>query len=369
MKRRKTGVVKVGDVKIGGRNPVVIQSMVKRDTRKIREVVSEIKKLKAAGCKVVRLAVRDRASAKAIKTIKRKTDIPLVGDIHFDYRLATECIKNGIDKIRINPGNMRNPDELRKVIKACKKRKIPIRIGLNSGSLPRESKIAKSRITSEGIVAYARKCIKFFENENFRDIIISLKSSDVRTTVESYRRLAALCDYPFHLGITAAGPHDTGIVKSSIAIGALLLDGIGDTVRVSLTGDSALEVIASKRILQALGLGDFGPDIISCPTCGRCRVDLIKIVREIEKRIGGAVGRHPRSEKYVRSAYPRKVAIMGCEVNGPGEAEDADVGIAFGRDSGILFKKGKMVKKVKVKNAVKELLKTWLPKTIGDREL
>ncbi|MGB2705597.1 MAG: flavodoxin-dependent (E)-4-hydroxy-3-methylbut-2-enyl-diphosphate synthase [Candidatus Omnitrophota bacterium] len=356
IKRRKTKVVKVGNVKIGGTNPIRIQSMAKTDTRDTKKTVAEIRRLEKAGCEIARVAVKDILAARAIKAIKRKISIPLVADIHFDYRLALESIKNGANKIRVNPGNISKPSELKEIIKAAKSRKIPIRIGLNSGSLyptdrRQPTRLTRGRLTTAGLfVNVARKYIKLFERENFRDIIVSLKSSDVRETVESYRKLAHLCDYPFHLGITAAGLYDTGIVKSSIGIGALLLDGIGGTIRVSLTGDPVDEVIAAKRILQSLKLRSFGPDIISCPTCGRCNVDLARIVKDLEKILSTVDSRQ------LTKCCPT-IAIMGCEVNGPGEAKEADIGIAFGRGSGVLFKKGKIVKKVKTKNAVKELLK------------
>jgi len=343
MKRRKTRVVKVGGVGIGGANPVRIQSMAKTDTRDVKKTIAEARRLEKAGCEIVRVAVKDILAARAIKVIKGKINIPLVADIHFDHRLALEAIKSGADKIRVNPGNIPGPSDLKAIIKAAKSRKIPIRIGLNSGSIA---------ATDEKFAKTALKYIKLFEREDFRDIIVSLKSSDVEETVKAYKKLAALCDYPFHLGVTAAGPKDTGIVKSSIGIGALLLDGIGDTIRVSLTGDPVEEVQAAKKILQSLCLRNFGPEIISCPTCGRCRVDLAGIVKDFMDRLQQLLS-HGNGPKSV----PLTVAIMGCEVNGPGEAKAADVGIAFGNNSGILFKKGKVVKKVKAKEAVKELIK------------
>jgi (E)-4-hydroxy-3-methylbut-2-enyl-diphosphate synthase len=341
IKRRKTRAVKIGSVGIGAKNPVRIQSMTKTDTRDTKKTVTQILELERAGCEIIRVAVKDAAAAAAIKEIKKKIHIPLVADIHFSSRLALHSIKMGADKIRINPGNISKPQDLKEIIREAKKRKIPIRIGINSGSI--RTKDTGHAAWSGLFVRTALKYIKLFEKENFRDIIISLKSSNVEDTVTAYRKLAALCDYPFHLGITAAGPYDTGIIKSSIGIGALLLGGIGDTIRVSLTGGPVSEVIAAKRILQALQLRDFGPDIIACPTCGRCQVDLVKIVNEIEN-----------SSRVTR---PVTVAIMGCEVNGPGEAKAADIGVAFGKNSGLLFKKGKVVKKIKVKNAVKEILK------------
>jgi len=363
LKRRKTKVIKVGSVKIGGNSPISIQSMLKSKTSCVEKAVRTINGLKKAGCEIIRVAVKDASDARAIKVIKKEINIPLVADIHFDYQLALESIRNDADKIRINPGNISKPEHLKEIIKAAKKRKIPIRIGINSGSIPWKIQNPKSKIQNKSqiiphirsgkanpkFVQFVLKFIKFFEKENFRDIIISLKSSDVYETVDSYRKLARVCDYPFHLGITAAGPYDSGIVKSSIGIGTLLLDGIGDTIRVSLTGDACEEVIAAKRILQSLKLRNFGPDIISCPTCGRCQVDLKRIVEEVQSR-QQARGNRQQGKRSV------KIAVMGCEVNGPGEARDADIGIAFGKNSGMLFKKGKIVKKVRAKDAVKELL-------------
>ncbi|MFH1594384.1 MAG: flavodoxin-dependent (E)-4-hydroxy-3-methylbut-2-enyl-diphosphate synthase [Candidatus Omnitrophota bacterium] len=348
--RRKTRVVKVGGVKIGGSNPISIQSMTTSDTRDIGKTVSAIKRLEKAGCEIVRVAVKDLEAARAIKRIKRKIRIPLVGDIHFDYRLALESIKSGADKIRINPGNITKPEHLKEIIEAAKRRRIPIRIGLNSGSLPhRSTEGAKAGPHTDVFIKTALKHIKLFESHRFDDIIISLKSSRVPEMVDAYRRLAGLCDYPFHVGVTAAGPYDVGVVKSSIGIGALLLNGIGDTVRVSLTGDPVNEVVSAKYILQATGRREFGPDIISCPTCGRCQVDLAYIVTRVEEKLNAI--RNTQSAKRIKS-----VALMGCEVNGPGEAKEADIGIAFGKDAGVIFMKGKIVKRVRAKNAVRELL-------------
>ncbi|MCX5665842.1 MAG: flavodoxin-dependent (E)-4-hydroxy-3-methylbut-2-enyl-diphosphate synthase, partial [Candidatus Omnitrophica bacterium] len=307
------------------------------DTSHVSAVVSQIRRLKRAGCEIIRVAVKTQADARAIKDIKKKIDIPLVADIHFDYRLALESIKSGADKIRLNPGNIRKADDIRQVIRAAKSAKIPIRIGVNSGS------------TSEGFVGSALNYVKIFEELDFRDIIISLKASDVARTVEAYRKISSLCDYPLHLGVTASGPYDLGIVKSSIGVGALLLDGIGDTIRVSLTADPVEEVIAAKRILSSLALRKFGPEILSCPTCGRCQVDLVKMVNELEKKL-------TTCSLKLKTGAPLTIALMGCEVNGPGEAKEADIGIAFGKGSGMLFKKGKIVKKVSVKNAIKELI-------------
>lgn len=345
IKRRKTRQIKVGDVKIGGNAPVSIQSMTKVETSNVRAVVAQIKALEKAGCEIIRVAVKNFEDAEALRAIKRKVNIPVVCDIHFNYRLALKCISGGADKIRLNPGNIKNRDEVKQVVKAAKGAGIPIRIGLNSGS------------TNSDLVVSALNYIKIFEALNFRDIIISVKASGVVETVNAYRRISDLCDYPLHLGVTAAGSYDSGVVKSSIGIGSLLLDGIGDTIRVSLTADPAEEVIAAKRILSALDLRRFGPEIISCPTCGRCQVDLGAIVKQVEKRVQGLRLRQGFGGQAGSRIQDVRIAIMGCEVNGPGEAKEADVGIAFGKNSGILFKKGKIIKKVLVKNAVEELLK------------
>lgn len=336
IKRRKTRQIKVGTVRIGGNAPVSIQSMAKIETANVPAVVRQIKQLEECGCEIIRVAVKNTKDAYAIESIKSKIKIPLVADIHFDYRLALAAIDSGVDKIRLNPGNLKKVEEIKLVVAAAKKSGIPIRIGLNSGS------------TDSDLVKSALNYIKIFEGMKFRDIIISLKASDVAETVDAYRRIADLCDYPLHLGVTAAGPYDSGIVKSSIGIGSLLLDGIGDTIRVSLTADPVEEVIAAKRILSAVGLRRFGPGIISCPTCGRCQVDLGAIVRQLEQEVAKS-----QSRKVTR---PIRIAIMGCEVNGPGEAREADIGIAFGKGSGLIFKKGKIIKKIAAEKAVNELL-------------
>ncbi|MDD5136278.1 MAG: flavodoxin-dependent (E)-4-hydroxy-3-methylbut-2-enyl-diphosphate synthase [Candidatus Omnitrophica bacterium] len=352
IERAKTRQIKVGDVKIGAFAPVSIQSMTKCDTSDVKAVVAETKRLEDAGCDIVRVAVKDINDARAVKDIKKKVRIPVVCDIHFNYRLALESIKNGADKVRLNPGNMRNKEEVTEVVKAAKKRGIPIRVGLNSGSifarLPSRTTYHDVDLSS-ALVGSALAYIKIFEELDFRDIIISLKASDVATTVEAYRKMARLSYYPLHLGVTASGSYDSGIVKSSVGIGALLLDGIGDTIRVSLTADPVEEVIAAKRILSSVGLRRFGPEIISCPTCGRCQVNLGEIVKQLEREVARSPGR--------QVARSMKIAVMGCEVNGPGEAKEADLGIAFGKGSGMIFKKGKIIKKVAVENAVKELLK------------
>jgi len=337
-RRRKTKKVLVGNVAIGGGSPVSIQSMAKTDTRNWQATARQIKRLEKAGCELIRVAVKNKQAAAVLGKIKSRISIPLIADIHFDCNLALKAIEEGVDKIRINPGNMKRLGEIRQVAQRARQAGIAVRIGLNSGSAGDHRPTAMAKT--------ALKYIRLFEKEGFYDIIISLKTSEIMTTVAAYRKLASQCDYPLHLGVTASGAHEEGIVKSSIGIGALLLDGIGDTIRVSLTADPVEEVIAGKRILQSLGLRRFGPEVISCPTCGRCQVDLIRIVKEFEKKLFSAHRKLP----------PVKIAIMGCEVNGPGEAKEADIGIAAGKKSGVLFKKGKLVKKIAEKDFIKVLI-------------
>lgn len=352
IKRKKTRQITVGKVKIGGNAPVSIQSMANTETSDVVATVRQIKGLEAAGCEIIRVAVKSLEDARAVKAIRKKISIPLVCDIHFNHLLALECIKSGADKIRLNPGNIRKREDVALVVKAAKKAGIPIRIGVNSGSVAwgEESRIKpKENSLADDLVRAAIGYVKFFEELRFRDIVISLKASDVVSTVDAYRKMSRLCDYPLHLGVTAAGPFDTGVVKSSMGIGSLLLDGIGDTIRVSLTSDPINEIKVGRKILSSAGLRHFGPEIISCPTCGRCQVDLISLVQELEDRVSRIA--------YSVSKKPITIAMMGCEVNGPGEAKEADIGIAFGKNSGALFKHGKIIKKVASKDAVKELLK------------
>jgi len=344
MEKIITNRIKVGGVKIGEGAPVSIQSMTKTDTRNVPATVRQIKELEKAGCEIIRVAIKDFEAAAAIKAIKRKINLPLVADIHFDYRLALCAIENGADKIRLNPGNIYKENEIKEVVGLAKKKKIPIRVGANSGSI--RNRAEGKGLRADNIVKPVLDYIKILERMDFYDIIVSLKASDVLSTIEAYKLFSKKSKYPLHLGITAAGPASTGIVKSAIGIGALLLDGIGDTIRVSLTGNPVEEVIAAKNILQALNLRNFGPEIISCPTCGRCQVNLEKIAEEVGSRV--------KSEGCKEQV---KIAIMGCEVNGPGEAKEADVGIACGKGSGVIFKKGKIVKRVKEKDIVRELLK------------
>ncbi len=353
IKRKKTRSVRIGKLKIGGGAPIAVQSMTKTETSDVRATVSQIKRLEASGCEVIRVAVKNIGDADAIQEIKNRISIPLVCDIHFDYRLALKCIEGGADKIRLNPGNIRKREDIEKVVARAKSAGIPIRIGVNSGSVADraqgKARAAGKDLSSE-LVGSAVRYIKLFEEMDFRDIIISLKASDVATTVEAYRKISGLCDYPLHLGVTASGPYDSGIIKSSIGIGALLLDGIGDTIRVSLTADPADEVISGRRILSSLKLRNFGPEIISCPTCGRCQVDLVSIVSELDRKLSAL------SFKF-SAKRPVQVAVMGCEVNGPGEAKEADIGIAAGKGSGVLFKKGKPVRRIKEKDFIKELMR------------
>ncbi len=358
MKRRKTRQVSVGKVKIGGGAPVSIQSMTKTDTRDIRATIRQIKELEKEGCEIIRVAIPDREAAKAIPKIKKRIKIPLIADIHFDYKLALEAMENGADGIRINPGNIRNKEKIIQIVRKSKKKRIPIRIGVNSGSLDRKKyKGPLARV----MVRSALDSIKIFEKERFYNIIVSLKASDVLTTIEAYRLMAKRCNYPFHLGITATGLPPSGIIKSALGIGSLLLEGIGDTIRVSLTDLPQEEVRVGYEILRALGLRK-GIEILACPTCGRCEINLIKIAKEVEKELQCSMFN-------VQCSMPLKVAIMGCVVNGPGEAREADIGIAGGRKTGIIFRKGRVIKTVKEKDLVKELLRETKKLQVTSRKL
>jgi len=339
-------VIKIGACLIGGKNSVAIQSMTKTKTSDIDHTVKQIKLLEGAGCQIVRLAVKDLNDAAALSKIKAKVSLPLVADIHFSYRLAIAAIESGADKIRLNPGNINKPPQIKAVICALKAAKIPLRIGLNSGSL-RDIGSRKSSLTDK-LVAAGMDYVKMIEKLKFTNLVISLKANNVLDTVAAYRKIAKLCGYPLHLGVTATGSVYNGIIKSSIALGSLLLEGIGDTIRVSLTDNPLAEVRAAKCILESLGLRSGGVQLISCPTCGRCELDLVNIVKDLETKLA--------AKEYRPAARPLKVAVMGCVVNGPGEAKEADLGVAFGKGGGILFSQGKIVKKVLVKNCVKTLL-------------
>jgi len=335
IKRHKTRVVKIGNISIGGANAVAIQSMTKAKTADIDSCVRQIKELGSLGCDIVRLAIKDSFDAHALKKIKPKVNIPIVADIHFNWRLAIQAIESGADKIRLNPGNIYKKEEIREVVSALKSAGIPLRIGLNSGSV---KGLGTKLSVPDRLVKSAKDYIKIIEGFKFYNTVISLKASTILDTVEAYRKISKLYDYPLHLGVTATGSPYKGVIKSSIAVGSLLLDGIGDTIRISLTARPQEEVIAAKNILESLELRHFGPEIISCPTCGRCEVDLVRIVKDLENKLS--------TMPYEPSTRHIKLAVMGCTVNGPGEAAQADIGVAFGKKEGLLFKKGKAKRKV-----------------------
>ncbi|EGD46662.1 1-hydroxy-2-methyl-2-(E)-butenyl 4-diphosphate synthase [Ruminiclostridium papyrosolvens DSM 2782] len=344
IQRKKTKKIRVGDIFVGGDSPISVQSMTNTDTRDIKATVDQIKSLEAAGCDIVRLAILDNEAATAIGEIKKLVKIPLVADIHYDYRLAVECMKNGVDKIRLNPGNIGGNDRVKIVAGMAKERGIPIRIGVNSGSVEKGILDKFGGVTAEGMVESALAHVAMLENVDFNDIAISIKASSVPMTIAAYRLLSEKCSYPLHVGVTEAGTVYKGTIKSSVGIGCLLAEGIGDTIRVSLTGDPVEEIKAGKQILKSLGLLREGIEIVSCPTCGRTQVNLIDIANSIE----------PLLEKMDKNI---KVAIMGCAVNGPGEAKDADIGIAGGVNEVLLFKKGRIIRKIPQENVVEELLK------------
>ena len=341
--RKNTRKIRAGNVFIGGDAPVTVQSMTNTDTRNAAATVEQIKRLEEAGCEIVRVAVPDNEAAEAVKTIKKAIGIPLVADIHFDYRLALTCIKNGVDKIRLNPGNIGGSDRVRKVVDAAQTYGIPIRIGVNSGSLEKHLLEKYGGVTPEGMVESALGHAQILEEHGFDSIAFSLKASSVPMTIEAYRLMSRKTDYPLHIGVTEAGTLFAGTVKSSAGLGCLLAEGIGDTLRVSLTGDPVEEVKVGVELLKALGLRKAGVEFISCPTCGRCRIDLIKVANEVEQRLAGY-------KKNIR------VAVMGCAVNGPGEAREADIGIAGGDGEALLFKKGEIIGKIPQDLIVDELL-------------
>ncbi len=341
--RRNSNEVKIGNLKIGGNNPILVQSMLSIPSYDIENSVKQALSLKKAGCEILRIAIPDMESVKLIDAIKSRVDIPLVADIHFDYKLALESVAAGIDKIRINPGNIGSEDKINEVAKACKSKNIPIRIGVNSGSVEKKILAKYSGPTPEAMCESAIYNAKLLEKFDFNDIVISIKSSSVNNMVKGYRLIAEKCSYPLHLGVTEAGTLTMGTIKSAIGIGSLLLDGIGDTIRVTLTDEPTEEVKAGFNILKALELRNNGITFISCPTCGRTRIDIIKIAKETQHLL-----RNNKSNI--------KVAIMGCVVNGPGEAKEADIGIAGGDGYGIIFKKGKIFKKVEEENLVTELI-------------
>jgi len=336
MQRKKTSSVCIGNVQIGNAAPIAVQSMTNTKTDNVEATVDQIKQLSAAGCDIVRVAVPDMSAAQAIKQIKAHKDVnvPLIADIHFDYRLALAAMESGVDGLRINPGNMGDTEQVAMIVEKAKQRHIPIRIGVNAGSLDKEI-LAKygGHPTPAGMVESALQHIAILENLGFHDIKISLKANDVPMTIQAYQLMSETVKYPLHLGITEAGTIKSGIIKSAVGIGALLAQGIGDTIRVSLTGDPVEEVRAANEILKALGLKEYGPTLVSCPTCGRCNIDLAAIAVQVE-------------EKLKTFHKPLKVAVMGCVVNGPGEAREADIGIAGGKGQGLVFRKGEIIQTV-----------------------
>ncbi|MGW8160858.1 MAG: flavodoxin-dependent (E)-4-hydroxy-3-methylbut-2-enyl-diphosphate synthase [Desulfobulbales bacterium] len=343
IQRRKTRQIRVGDVPIGGDAPITVQSMTNTDTRDVTTTVAQIRRLEAAGCELIRVAVVDMEAATAIRSIRDQIHIPIIADIHFDHRLAVVSMENGAQAIRINPGNIGGAGKLAKVVAAAKMHAVPIRVGVNSGSLEKDLLKKYGHPTPEALSASALRNVELLEKQGFYEIKISIKSSDPLTTVEAYRELASLCAYPFHLGVTEAGGLIAGTVKSSVALGILLYEGIGDTFRISLTRDPVEEVRVGYEILRALNIRQRGPELISCPTCGRCQVNLFNLADKVEHHIQNI-------------ETPLKIAVMGCVVNGPGEAREADIGIAGGKGVGIIFKKGKLYKKV----AENELLEVFL---------
>jgi (E)-4-hydroxy-3-methylbut-2-enyl-diphosphate synthase len=339
--RRISKPVQIGRVTVGGGAPVVIQSMTKTDTRDVMSTIRQVKELEECGCELVRVAVPDAEAAQAIHAIKRGIAIPLIADVHFDYRLALAALEAGVDGLRLNPGNIGQADRVAAVVREAKERGVPIRIGVNAGSLPKAADPALS--IPQQMVAAAMKHIELLESLDFDLIKVSLKAFDVPTTIEAYREMAQRVPYPLHIGITEAGPPRTGVIRSAVGIGTLLYEGIGDTIRVSLTAHPREEVIAAYEILKSLNLRQHGPVLVSCPTCGRTEVDIFKLAGEVE-------------EYLLKINKPIKVAVMGCEVNGPGEARDADIGIACGKGRAILFKKGKKIGVVEEKDFLSALI-------------
>ena len=348
--RDETKQIRIGSVTIGGGNPVAIQSMTNTATQDVEATVAQILRLEEAGCEIVRCTVPDEEAASAIAKIKKQIHIPLVADIHFDYKMAIRAMENGADKIRINPGNIGGRDRIRAVVDCAKEREIPIRVGVNSGSLERELVEKYGGVTPEGLVESALDKVRTIEDCGYDNIVISIKSTDVPMTIAAHKLIAGRTPYPLHVGITEAGTVYSGSIKSAVGLGVILNEGIGDTIRVSLTGDPVEEIKAAKMILQDLGMRRSGIEVVSCPTCGRTKIDLIGLASQVETLV---------------QSYPDmriKVAVMGCAVNGPGEAKEADIGIAGGRGEGILIKKGEIVRKLpedELLNALKDELEHW----------
>ena len=344
MERRKSRKIKLGNTTLGGDSPVLVQSMLNVPSTNIDGSVAQAKALAAAGCQVIRFAIPDEAALDLIEPIKNAVDVPLVADIHFNYRLALSAAERGIDKIRINPGNIGSDDRVKAVADICREKQIPIRIGVNSGSLEKHILAKYGAPTPEAMVESAMYHAALLEKFDFNDIVISIKSSNVPTMIAAYEMAAQRCDYPLHLGVTEAGTERMGIIKSAAGIGSLLCHGIGDTIRVSLTDDPVKEVFAAMDILKAIGLKNDSPYLIACPTCGRTRIDLVGLAKQVEEKL--------------RDVHkPIKVAVMGCVVNGPGEAREADIGIAGGDGEGLLFKKGQILRKVPEDQLLTELMK------------
>lgn len=343
MDRRITRKIKVGNIFVGGDAPITVQSMTNTDTRNIEATVDQIKRLQIAGCDIIRCAVPDMEASDALKKITNQINIPLVADIHFDYRLAINAINNGVSALRINPGNIGSMERVKMVAEHALDKGIPIRIGVNSGSLEKELLTKYGRVCPEALVESALRHVEILEKVNFKDIVISIKSSDVMQMIESYRLISKQVDYPLHIGVTEAGTTWRGTIKSSVGIGTLLAEGIGDTIRVSLTDDPAEEVKVGKEILKSLGIIKQGITFVSCPTCGRTQINLIKLAQTIEDKLKDL-------DKDI------KVAVMGCVVNGPGEAREADIGIAGGNGEGLIFRKGEIIRKVKEDQLVEALM-------------
>ena len=347
-KRKKTRQIHVGPVKIGGTAPISVQSMTKTDTRDVRATLAQIKRLAAAGCEIIRVAVPDERAAEALPALVRGSSIPVIADIHFHHRLALKAIEAGVAGLRINPGNIGGLQKLSAIVQRAREKEISIRIGVNSGSLEKDLLKKYGSPTPDALVESALRNIELFERLSFREIKISIKSPDVRSTVAAYRLLSRKTCYPLHIGVTEAGTAFSGTIKSAVGLGILLAEGIGDTLRVSLTADPVEEVRVGFEILKALGLRQRGPEIISCPTCGRCQIDVAAMAQDIEARLA--------AEK-----LPLKIAVMGCEVNGPGEAREADIGIAGSSSRGVLFKKGVIVKKCRSSELLKEFYREIAP--------
>lgn len=343
MERKNTNNVKIGSVSIGGGSRILIQSMLNTPSYDVEASVKQAKALEAAGCEIIRAAIPDMDALKLVPALKEAVNVPIVADIHFDYRLAIECVAAGIDKVRINPGNIGDDSRVKAVVDACKSKGVPIRIGVNSGSLEKTILAKYGSPCAQALVESALYHASLLEKFDFNDIVISIKSSNVQTMIEAYRLMSEKSRYPLHLGVTEAGTQRMGIIKSSVGIGTLLSEGIGDTIRVSLTADPVQEVYAAKDILSALGIRNDGVEMISCPTCGRTRIDLISLANKVEEAM--------------RNVHKNiKVAVMGCVVNGPGEAREADIGIAGGDGCAVIFKKGQVLRKVSEEDALTELL-------------